>query len=294
MSRTTARTADVRRAADAVLPVVAACDLDRTLVYSRKAARLGLPDGTHEELVRDLACVEIYESEPLSYVTQAAHRTVEALARTGALVPATTRTRAQYERIMLPGPQAPYAVTANGGFLLVDGVADQAWTDRVTRVLAESSHPFAEVEGYMASVFKPEWTSKLRSAEGLFCYAVVRRQHLPEGFVDEVADWARAHGWRASLQGRKLYVVPDELRKGAAVAEVARRTDAHTVVAAGDSLLDAEMLESATRAIRPAHGELHDVGWTTPGLTVTGAAGAAAGEEIASWLLAQVTEGAAG
>ena len=70
----------------------------------------------------------------------------------------------------------------------------------------------------------------------------------------------------------------------------ARRVGAETVLAAGDSLLDGEMLESATRAIRPAHGELHDVGWTTPGLTVTPSAGAAAGEEIAAWLLATATE----
>lgn len=273
------------------LPVIAASDLDRTLIYSGKAARLGLqPDADPTELLRDLACVEIYESKPLSHVTQAAHRSIAALAALGVLVPATTRTRSQYKRITLPGPPARFAVTANGGFILVDGHADKAWTAQVARVLADSSHPYAEVEGYMQSVFKPEWTRKLRGAEGLFCYAVVHRSDVPEGFVEEVTEWAQAHGWRASLQGRKFYLVPDELRKGSAVAEVARRVGAGTVLAAGDSLLDAEMLETATHAIRPAHGELHDVGWTTPGLTVTPSAGAAAGEEIAAWLLATATE----
>src|SRR5690606_23110906 len=122
------------------------------------------------------------------------------LAELGVLVPATTRTRAQYRRITLPGPPARFAVTANGGFILVDGHADTAWTAEVTRVLAASSHPYAEVEGYMQGVFKPEWTRKLRGAEGLFCYAVVHRSSVPEGFVEEVTEWARAHGWRASLQ----------------------------------------------------------------------------------------------
>lgn len=266
-------------------------DLDRTLIYSGKAARLGLePDADPTELLRNLSCVEIYESKPLSHVTQAAHRSIESLARLGVLVPATTRTRAQYKRITLPGPPAHFAVTANGGFILVDGHADKTWSKQVAGVLAASSHPYSEVEGYMESVFKPEWTRKLRGAEGLFCYAVVHRSDVPDGFVDEVTGWAEARGWRASLQGRKFYLVPDELRKGSAVAEVARRVGAETILAAGDSLLDAEMLESATHAIRPSHGELHDVGWSTPGLVITESAGAAGGEEIAAWLLATATE----
>lgn len=271
-------------------PVLAASDLDRTLIYSGKAAKLGLPPGTklrESPLSDDLVCVEMYDHKPLSHVTRAALASIARLAELGVLVPATTRTRAQYRRISLPGPPVPYAVTANGGFLLVDGETDDDWTRQVERDLAASSHPFAEVQQYMADTFRPEFTSKLRNAEELFCYAVVDRDGLPDGFVDEVSGWAAAHGWRASLQGRKLYVVPVGLRKGAAVAEVARRVGADTVLAAGDSLLDAEMLESATRAVRPAHGELHEVGWQTDGLVVTSTAGATGGQEVAQWLLAE-------
>lgn len=271
-----------------VTPVIAASDLDRTLIYSGKAVKLGLPPGAKLKstpLYEDLVCVEMYKDAPLSHVTRAALATITELNELGVLVPATTRTRAQYHRITLPGPPPRYAVTANGGFLLVDGVADAAWSARVATVLAETSHPFAEVDGYMHAVCKPEWTKKVRSAEDLFCYAVVEREKMPDGFVEEVTDWAREHGWRASLQGRKLYLVPNELRKGSAVAEVARRVGADTVLAAGDSLLDAEMLESATAAIRPAHGELHDVSWITPGLAITLSAGATGGEQIAQWLL---------
>lgn len=274
-------------------PVIAASDLDRTLIYSRKAAVLGLPpEATAQQsaLLADLVCVELHKGKPLSHVTRAALETLKTLAECGVLVPATTRTRAQYIRIGLPGPPPRYAIAANGGFLLVDGVVDEAWSRRVSAVLAESAYPFVEVEAYLQDAFRPEWTSKVRSAEDLFCYAVVEREAVPEGFVDEVTAWAQERGWRASLQGRKFYLVPSELRKGAAVAEVARRVGASTVLAAGDSLLDAEMLESATRAIRPAHGELHDVEWTIPGLTVTASSGATGGYEIAQWLLNGVRE----
>ncbi len=269
-------------------PVLAASDLDRTLIYSGKAAKLGLPPGTklrESPLYEDLVCVEMYDHKPLSHVTRTALASITRLAELGVLVPATTRTRAQYRRISLPGPPVPYAITANGGFLLVDGETDDDWTRQVERELAATSHPFTEVQQYLADTFRPVFTSKLRNAEELFCYAVVDRGALPDGFVAEVSAWAAEHGWRASLQGRKLYVVPVGLRKGAAVAEVARRVGADTVLAAGDSLLDAEMLESATRAVRPAHGELHEVGWQTEGLVVTATAGATGGQEVAQWLL---------
>ena len=53
-------------------------------------------------------------------------------------------------------------------------------------------------------------------------------------------------------------------------------------------MLDAELLATADKAIRPAHGELHDRGWHADHLTVTDDAGVLAGEEIAARLLATV------
>jgi hypothetical protein len=58
------------------------------------------------------------------------------------------------------------------------------------------------------------------------------------------------------------------------------------VLAAGDSLLDADMLRAADEAFRPAHGELHDTGWMAPHVTVTDADGVLAGEELVARLLA--------
>jgi hypothetical protein len=60
------------------------------------------------------------------------------------------------------------------------------------------------------------------------------------------------------------------------------------VLAAGDSLLDADLLLRTDAAGRPAHGELHTLGWHTDEVAVTASAGVRAGEEIAAWLLARV------
>jgi len=55
--------------------------------------------------------------------------------------------------------------------------------------------------------------------------------------------------------------------------------------AAGDGALDAEMLRAADSAIRPRHGELEQLNWTNPNLTITSASGILAGEEIINWFI---------
>lgn len=259
--------------------LVIASDLDRTLIYSLAACQLGgLP-------VPDLTCVELLDGEPLSFLSMAAGRDLAALSEVAVFVPTTTRTRAQLARVMLPGRPARYAVAANGGHIVVDGVSDQDWSESVTRTLASSAAGIDEVWQWLERVCDPAWTLKLRRADELFCYAVIDRAAMPSVFLDEVSAWCLDRGWHTSLQGRKLYFVPALLTKSAAVQEVCRRVGATGFAAAGDSLLDAELLAAAVTGIRPAHGELADVGWSAAQVTVTTVAGVTAGEEIAAWLL---------
>ena len=92
--------------------------------------------------------------------------------------------------------------------------------------------------------------------------------------------WAENRGWTVSLQGRKIYAVPKPLTKSAAMREVARRTGAELTLAAGDSLLDADLLLAADRAWRPGHGELADEGFVAPAVSALPERGVLAGERI--------------
>ena len=263
--------------------VLCASDLDRTLIYSRGALE------AHGDTLRKLVAVERHEGKDASWVTAGAARVLARLAKRGVLVPATTRTPEQWYRVRLPGPPPRFAVTANGGVLLVDGRPDHSWDATVAAELAQVT-PLVEIWSHVSQVCRPEWTVKLRNARGLFCYAILHRRRVPEGFVAEAAGWAADHGWQLSLQGRKLYWVPRTLVKSAAVAEVARRTGAEVVVAAGDSLLDADLLAAADRGIAASHGELVASGWRAPTVTVTRHGGVRGGAEIADWFAAQVAD----
>ncbi|MFC5143935.1 HAD family hydrolase [Streptomyces aureoversilis] len=258
------------------MTVVVASDLDRTLIYSAAALDLAGPDASAPRLL----CVEVYDRKPLSYMTETAAGVLAELTASAVFVPTTTRTREQYGRISLPGRPPAYAICANGGELLVDGESDRAWRAGVERRIGAECAALAEVRAHLVRTADPAWLLKERTAEDLFAYLVVDRSLLPGEWVAELAEWAGSRGWSVSLQGRKLYAVPRPLTKSAAVAEVARRTGATEVLAAGDSLLDADLLLAAGRGWRPGHGELADSGWSAPHVTALETRGVAAGEEI--------------
>ena len=255
-----------------------AVDLDQTVVYSRRSAGEAGPSQVVEHL----------DGEPLSSMTVGAVQAYAALAARHAVVPVTTRTVAQYERIRLPVP-APHAVCANGGVLLVDGARDEAWADWVRTVCAASA-PLADVQARLATVSAEPWVRLVRTAEGLFVYLVAHaREQVPEPWLAALTRDLAAAGWAVSVQGRKVYAVPSGLSKAAAVGRLAAQLRTEVLLAAGDSLLDQPLLELAVAsggaAVRPAHGELHEQGWQ--GAHVTTHSGARAGEELLGWLAAR-------
>jgi hypothetical protein len=258
------------------MSVLFATDLDRTLIYSKRARALG------EAELPEQVCAEIHDGKQSSFMTAAAASLLGALPGVGAVVPVTTRINEQYRRVLLPGVTPKFAVTTNGGEILVDGEPDRDWSKQVGKRLRDG-FPLDAVWEQASHVCHPEFTVKLRNAAGMFCYAVVRTKHLPPGFVDDISGWAAERGWRTSLQGRKLYWVPVSLTKSAAVAEVAQRMHATKILAAGDSLLDVDLLLAADKGIHPRHGELYEQGWSAPTVECTAASGIVAGEEIITW-----------
>lgn len=256
------------------MSVLVASDLDGTLVYSARSSALA---------AAALTCVERIDGVPAGFMTGAAVSGLFRLAERTTFVPVTSRAPEQLARVTLP--RSRYAVAANGGLLLVDGVAEPSWSAAVVARLAGAAG-LDEVWRHMADACRPQWTAALRNVAGLFCYAVVRAESLPGGFVATESAWAASRGWRVSAQGRKVFWVPRQLTKSAAVAEIARRVGAGTLLAAGDSLLDLDLLAGADLGIRPRHGELAAAGWTAPHVAVTAGVGARAGEQIVEWFAA--------
>jgi hypothetical protein len=265
------------------MTTIVATDLDGTVLFSERAMRLDRPPPAR------LRPIDVDGQRTYAYMTDSAVARWSALAAAGAVVPVTTRSVPQYQRLRLPGPPPRYAVVCNGARLLVDGESDPAWECTVRRAVGGSAAPYEEVWRQATAWHAERGFASLRTVEDFFLYlTVARREDWLVGFARDADAWSRQRGWRASLQGRKLYLLPGTLDKAPAVAEVAGRLQARRVVAGGDSLLDACMLREADAAIRPAHGELHVTGFTAPHCRTTAGRGAAAGDEILDFYAAQV------
>lgn len=258
------------------MSALVACDLDRTLIYSPKAFWLETEDPDAPPIIVS----ELWNGVPISFMTRESERLLIALREVATFMPVTTRTVAQYQRVQLPGGEPAFAITSNGGEILVDGVPDTGWREHVRRHLHEASAPLSELIAMHDELSTAAWILKTNVADELFVYSIVDREAIPEGWLDEFEQRCVDLGWTVSLQGRKLYCVPRTLTKHDAVAEVARRLDGPLVLAAGDSLLDQSMLEWADLAFRPAHGELEEEGFRSGTLTVTEGRGILAGEEL--------------
>lgn len=258
-------------------------DLDRTLIYSEAAAGPAFATA-------DPVCVEIYRDAPLSYMTPGAHAGLAALAAATPVVPTTTRTPEQYLRVRLPSAPFRFAICSNGGEILVDGAPDAQWREHIRASLAALPADLDRIAAQLEARLAPEWGARLRLVPGLFAY-VVSEVRIPAEVVEEWRAHCAALGWSISQQGRKLYTIPEPVTKSRAAREVRRRLEAHGVLdpgapwlAAGDGALDADLLEAADAAIRPRHGELEELGFALPHLTLTSGRGIDAGAEIVAWL----------
>lgn len=256
--------------------VMVACDLDQTLIYSANSMALESPDSSAPVMV----VAEVYEGAPLSFMTRTAWVTLERLVDETIFVPITTRTVQQFRRVNIPGRDKGYAVTTNGAVLLHNGVPDQGWAQHIQASVAAKCAPLEEVRSRLLGSIKPAAILRGRVAEDTFVYSIVKRDELPADYLEELNGWCQERGWTTSLQGRKLYCVPSPVTKEAALAEVRRRHPVDVLVAAGDSKLDAGILELADVAIRPAHGELDQAAFRLAHLGVTSTSGILAGEEI--------------
>lgn len=256
------------------MTLLVASDLDQTLIFSPRAAARG-PERAHQ-------VVETIEDEVISLMSDLTRAGLVALSAQACFVPVTTRTRAQYTRIDLP-VTPPFAVVASGGVVLVDGVPDSSWGAVVAARLAEHASSLAEIRELFAGWVDRPWLLRHKDADELFVVAMVEAEHLDADHLAEVTEACIALGWRAVHQGRKLYVLPTGLDKAAAVSyvrDLAFPAGRPQVLAAGDTLLDWEMLTAADLGWLPAGSELDRLGMSAPHVTRTAESGLGAAEQI--------------
>ncbi|MCW3795291.1 hydrolase [Paenibacillus sp. LS1] len=232
--------------------MIYASDLDQTLIYSRRSM------GVSED-ASGLVPAEWIRGELSAFMSAEALHKLKTLPEDIIFIPVTTRTVEQYQRIRIFQQDVipAYAITSNGGNILIDGKVDLAWNDYVRSQLQEYSAAAVEVRQLFGDVLNSDWVAGERLCDELFYAFVIHRDRMPIEQVTEKIHALGALGWEASIQGRKLYLVPSGVNKSAAVEHVRHQIGDVPVIASGDSLLDRCLLDFADYAIAPRHGELY-------------------------------------
>lgn len=234
--------------------MIFASDLDQTLIYSHRSFLMNV------KVAEAVSPIEWFEDRYISYITQAALSKLRRLAGELLFVPVTTRTKLQYERIdfLNYDIRFDYAVTSNGGKVFYRGSEDQEWR-RLIRETRQGCLEAADLIAKFDEIRHPFWVhpNSGKMADDLFYYCVIEREKIPLAELAAFKLWAKDNGWELSIQGRKLYLVPRNVSKNAAVQYIKAKEGIHYVAAAGDSLLDLDMLKDADFPVAPAHGELY-------------------------------------
>ena len=143
------------------------------------------------------------------------------------MVPTTTRTIQQYNRIDLKVGTLSYALVCNGGVLLVDGKEDEVWYEQSLRRICRSKKELIQAMEFLEK--DKRRTFELRFIRELFVFTkceepMVVAEELKELLDMEVVD--------VFLNGAKIYVLPKNLSKGDAVCRFREYVGADYVIAA--------------------------------------------------------------
>lgn len=226
-----------------------ASDLDRTIIYSKRAIE---EFSIEEEL--ELITVERKEENDVSFMSKKALEYLNQLSSKLMFVPVTTRSLSQYKRVYFQEIQSKYAVTTNGAVILYNGEQLKEWDEKISREMTSSSVSLSELTNFLLRQFKIE--GDLRFVEDLFAYYYLEKEITPE-LLSELSNSSNEMGWRVSLQGKKLYFVPIPLSKGNAIKYIQEREGISTLIGAGDSLLDDDFLQLCQHPFVLGHGELN-------------------------------------
>lgn len=206
-------------------------DLDGTLIFSAKRKRPG-----------DIVC-EYKDGNEISCITSGQAELLPCLD----IIPVTTRSIEQYRRINFPDGFSPkYALTDNGGNLLVDGFPDPEWAEMTRSFTQECSVKLSLCREIME---RDSFRSfEIRMVDGLFLFT---KSDNPEKSLELLKSNADDMVECFST-GAKLYVLPKKLNKGAMAKRLAERLFPDCrIICAGDSLMDISLLNIADIAVFP-------------------------------------------
>lgn len=221
--------------------MIFATDLDSTMIFSHR-----LVENLNDNLSSSVHCVEIYNDRSITYMTTTAIERLKFLMDRIHVIPVTTRSIAQLNRVKI-FMNTEYAIADNGGVILHNGVIDSKWEKHIHNILDMYDL------GMVLDIFYqlPDLTLKPKVVDNCFVFTKTDNVELCKQVLKNKLDTKM---WQLSFQGKKVYAIPQGITKGLALQHICQNliSNSSPVIASGDSNLDLSMLQYADYGIIPA------------------------------------------
>ena len=210
-------------------------DLDNTIIYSYK-----------HDIGNEKMNVEIYKEREISFISNHTYELLKKVNEEFLIIPTSTRTIEQYERIDLKIGTFKYALVCNGSVLLVDGKKDKDWYKESLRLAKPSNLEVKKALEYLEN--DKRRTFELRYIEDLFVFT---KCDEAETVVNELREYLDKNLVNVFNNKEKVYVLPTSLSKGKAIERLRKYLKVEFIIAAGDSEFDISMVEAADVGLVP-------------------------------------------
>lgn len=225
-------------------------DLDRTLIYSKKFLKEDLKE----------VPIEKYEGEYISFMTEKSINLLKDINKKNIFIPCTTRSIEQYERIEFKkyNINFPFAIVCNGGYILKNGIFLKEWDDILKKEL-KKNESFLNVRKEFTKNESIPGILKVRQVYQLFFYIVVDYSIFNKENLLSFEKYLIKNNWETHYSGRKIYFLPQNLKKENAAKFLANFLGYEDFFALGDSSMDLNLLKNSKKAYIPKNSFLMNI-----------------------------------
>lgn len=220
--------------------MIFATDLDRTMIYSEKFIN---------KENRDYV-IGYQDGKVKSYMTRKAKILLDEIKEKITVIPCTTRARDQFERVPY-FQNCKYAICANGAIVLKDGIEDAQWKAVMQENLLMC---IKEMKTYKEDLETRSFVRKgvIKIVDGYFLFFRAEDMLDCLKYLETHIDKEKFY---YSISTTKVYIFPKFVSKEEALRYLIDKIGDSSVVVAGDSDVDFQMMKLATKgAFVPVYG----------------------------------------
>ena len=217
-------------------------DLDRTIIYSKKFIKNDCNE----------ISVEKYNGEDISYMTKKSIDILSNINKEKVFIPTTTRSIEQYKRIEFQKNNINFewAIVCNGGCILHNNERVKEWDIIINERLKECGS-FEVIRSNFKEYEDIKGIKKVSEVYKMFFYIIVENDIFNKELLKNYVEYLKKENWCIYYSGRKIYFIPNVIKKEEAIKYLVEKLDIKSFTALGDSIMDKGMLEIANNSIIP-------------------------------------------